>query len=138
VLSVIIPKDVSPFYAPAVAVTHGQGYQKNANNTLADHGCPLAGDGDEKSDAWVDIYAAPIAKRLNSEALGMTSNLTAADVVNLISLCPFDTVAKQELSQFCHIFEPEDFINFEWGMNIDKYYGTGLVIFQISVSGRST
>lgn len=65
----------------------------------------------------------------------MNSNLTAADVVDLISLCPFDSVAKQEPSQFCNIFEPEDFTNFEWGMNLDKYYGTGLVTSLISLFG---
>ncbi|XP_006456955.1 hypothetical protein AGABI2DRAFT_78719 [Agaricus bisporus var. bisporus H97] len=114
VLSVIMSKDASYRYS-----------QTSANNTLAHSGCPLAGDGDEKSNAWVNIYATPIAKRFNSLAIDMNSNLTAADVVDLISLCPFDSVAKQEPSQFCNIFEPEDFTNFEWGMNLDKYYGTG-------------
>lgn len=57
----------------------------------------------------------------------MSANLTAIDVNNLISLCPFESVAKQKLSQFCHVFESQDFANFEWGMNLDKYYGTGCV-----------
>ena len=102
-------------------------FQPTANNTLDDSGCPLAGDSDEQVNAWVDIYATPIAQRLNSRALGMTSNLTATDVHNLISLCPFDSVAKEKLSQFCNLFEPEEFVSFEWGLDLDKYYGTGYV-----------
>jgi hypothetical protein len=138
VLSVIMVKDVSHIHVSLLSVSHCKNAQAHANNTLADAGCPLAGSGDEKTDVWVNIYATPIANRLNSEALGMTSNLTAANVVDLISLCPMDTIAKEELSQFCNIFEPDDFINFEWGMNLEKYYGTGLVISLVSLFGRST
>lgn len=57
----------------------------------------------------------------------MTSNLTATDVHNLISLCPFDSVAKEKLSQICNLFEPPEFVSFEWGLDLDKYYGTGYV-----------
>lgn len=59
----------------------------------------------------------------------MTANLTTTDVDNLISLCPFESVAKQKLSQVCNIFEPQDFANFEWARNVDKYYGTGYVAY---------
>jgi len=55
----------------------------------------------------------------------MKANLTPVDVNNLITLCPFESVAKQKLSLFCKVFEPEDFANFEWGMDLSKYYGTG-------------
>ncbi|KAF5363805.1 hypothetical protein D9756_000048 [Leucocoprinus leucothites] len=96
-----------------------------ANNTLDDSGCPLAGDSDDHVDPWVELYATPIADRLNSQALGMSANLTATDVNNLITLCPFESVTKQKLSPFCRIFEREDFVDFEWSMDLDKYYGTG-------------
>jgi len=55
----------------------------------------------------------------------MKANLTPVDINNLITLCPFESVAKQKLSLFCKAFEPEDFANFEWGMDLSKYYGTG-------------
>ncbi|KXN84944.1 3-phytase A [Leucoagaricus sp. SymC.cos] len=96
-----------------------------ANNTLDDSGCPLAGDSDDKVNVWVDIYASPIADRLNSQAVGMNANITATDIDNLISLCPFESVAKQKLSRFCDVFERQDFTGFEWSMDLGKYYGTG-------------
>jgi len=99
--------------------------QPTANNTLDDSDCPLAGNSDDHVDPWVNLYATPIAERLNSQALGMKANVTPVDVNNLITLCPFESVAKQKLSPFCRIFEPEDFANFEWGMDLGKYYGTG-------------
>ena len=64
-------------------------------------------------------------KRLNAAALG--ANLTGDDVTSIISLCAFDTVAKEKPSQFCNLFTQSDFDGFEYYMDLDKYYGTGLV-----------
>ncbi|KAJ3570644.1 hypothetical protein NP233_g4261 [Leucocoprinus birnbaumii] len=99
--------------------------EPTANNTLDDSGCPLAGDSDDEVVPWVEQYASPIAERLNSQALDMTTNLTATDIDSLITICPFESITKQTLSPFCKIFKKKDFVEFEWGMDLDKYYGTG-------------
>jgi len=89
--------------------------------------CPNAGSSDNETNIWTSIYGQPIADRLNSQAPG--ANLTAADISNLIPLCAFETVAKETPSPFCLLFSPEDFSQFEYFGDLDKYYGTGLVLF---------
>lgn len=85
--------------------------------------CPNAGSSDPQTDIWTTIYGAPIADRLNSQAPG--ANLTAEDISNLIPLCPFESVANDVTSPFCAIFMPEDFVQFEYFGDLDKFYGTG-------------
>lgn len=85
--------------------------------------CPSAGNSDEQTDLWLSVYAPPITARLNSAAPG--ANLSDADIYSLLSLCPFDTAAKQSRSPFCDAFDSADFVGFEYSGDLDKYYGTG-------------
>ncbi|KAF8653453.1 hypothetical protein AX16_003928 [Volvariella volvacea WC 439] len=96
---------------------------ENLNDTLDDSMCPAAGDSDVQTEQWLDIYGPPIAARLNAWAPG--ANLTGDDIFDLISLCPFDSVAKQTFSPFCALFTEEDLEGFEYNGDLDKYYGTG-------------
>ncbi|KDR84436.1 hypothetical protein GALMADRAFT_54583 [Galerina marginata CBS 339.88] len=96
---------------------------ENLNDTLDDAMCPNAGSSDPQTNTWTSIYGAPIAARLNSEALGAT--LLAADISNLIPLCAFETVAKETPSPFCALFSPAEFAQFEYFGDLDKFYGTG-------------
>ncbi|KAL5529871.1 hypothetical protein ACEPAF_6128 [Sanghuangporus sanghuang] len=97
--------------------------QETLNDTLDDNMCPNAGSGDEQTDIWQAIYAVSAAARLNKAASG--ANLTVADVTNLISLCAFDTLAKEEASPFCDLFDSSDFNGFDYYGDLNKYYGTG-------------
>ena len=83
-------------------------------------------------NTWIDTFAPPITAQLNAAAPG--ANLTNADVYNLISLCPFMTVAKEEKSDFCTLFEGIDgsFEGFAYAGDLDKFYGTGSVISILS------
>ena len=85
--------------------------------------CPNAGDSDAQQDAWQSIYAAAALERLNTNAPG--ANLTLDDISNLISLCPFETVAKEKASAFCNIFTQQEFEGFEYFGDLNKFYGTG-------------
>ena len=52
--------------------------------------------------------------------------MTDTDTYNLLSLCAFETVAKEERSPFCNIYQElsaED--AFAYNGDLDKYYGTG-------------
>jgi len=42
-----------------------------------------------------------------------------------MSLCPFETVAKETRSQFCDLFTREEFEAFEYYGDLNKYYGYG-------------
>jgi hypothetical protein len=63
--------------------------------------------------------------RVSSE--GMPENLTSEDADSLISLCAFETVAKEEYSPFCDLFDDDDFEGFEYAVDLDKFYFTGYV-----------
>jgi len=87
--------------------------------------CPNAGDSDTQTSLWTSIFGAPIAERLNAQAPG--ANLVASDISALIPLCAFETIAKLELSPFCYLFTKEEFAEYEYYGDLDKYYGTGCV-----------
>lgn len=63
---------------------------------------------------WLSVFAPPITRRLNGVLPG--ANLTNSDIVNLMSLCGFDTAAKNGApSPWCNVFTPQ-----EWKSN--QYY----------------
>ncbi|KAJ7581514.1 acid phosphatase [Mycena floridula] len=112
-------------YTPSLSVI----LREDGNDTLDDHGCPNIGSSDPQTNAWLARYAPAVAARLNKKA-GVNLNFTDIDVYNLISMCPFHTVAATEtlvtsLSPFCSLFDAEDFRDFEYSGDLDKYYGTG-------------
>jgi len=85
--------------------------------------CPNAETSDPQTGAWQDTFGPAVAARLNKVAPG--ANLINADIPPLISLCPFHTLAKEIISPWCNAFNLEDFQNFEYFGDLDKYYGTG-------------
>jgi hypothetical protein len=102
------------------------------NDTLDDKMCPNAGNGDLATSQWLSTYAPSIAARLNQAAPG--ANVTSQDVYDLISLCPFETVAKQVTSPFCGLFSEKEFEAFEYSGDLDKYYGTGYVFLSLIIN----
>nr|GAT46630.1 phytase [Mycena chlorophos] len=111
-------------YNPVLAVV----LSESGNDTLDDSGCPNAGSSDLQTSAWIDASSSPLTQRLNSAAPG--ANLNGNDTYNLMSMCAFHTVATAKgaeltLSPFCALFEDGDFEDFEYYMDLDKYYGTG-------------
>jgi Histidine phosphatase superfamily (branch 2) len=92
-------------------------------DTLDDKMCPGAGDSDAQTEAWRDTFAPAIAQRLNAAAPGAT--LDNADIPSLISLCAFDTLAKETPSPWCGVFSQREFDGFEYYGDLDKYYNTG-------------
>jgi hypothetical protein len=87
--------------------------------------CPAALPSDPQTLAWTNTFAPPITAVLNAGAPG--ANLTNVDTANLISLCAFETVAKQNKSRFYNLFEgiPGSFPGFAYIGDLDKFYGTG-------------
>lgn len=93
------------------------------NDTLDDSSCPDAGSGGAQTSVWQAIYTAPLHAFFDEAAPG--ANLTDADISNLISLCPFETVAKEKPSQFCDVFNQTTFEGFEYFEDLGKFYGNG-------------
>ncbi|KAJ7810328.1 phytase [Mycena olivaceomarginata] len=90
-------------YNPSLSVI----LSENGNDTLDNSMCPNTGDSDAQTDAWLATYS-------------------------LISMFPFHTVtsfipsAALSLSPFCGLFTTEEFVAFEYSMDLDKYYVPGV------------
>ncbi|KAF8998836.1 phytase [Cyathus striatus] len=100
---------------------------EDGNDTLDDAMCPSAGSSDPQTNTWIDTFFPPLTAYLNTHAPG--ANLSTSDVYNLMSLCPFETLAKEARSPFCALFEGgvlgTGWEGFEYEGDLDKYYGTG-------------
>ena len=44
-----------------------------------------------------------------------------------MSLCPFETLAKEKKSPFCDLFSLDELDGYEYEQDLSKYYGTGYV-----------
>ncbi|KAJ3993756.1 phytase [Lentinula boryana] len=95
---------------------------ESANNTLH-NSCPSIGSSDTQTDIWIGIYTEPIVQRLNDAAPG--AKLTVNDVYYLMALCAFESVAIDVISDWCGLFDEDEWKGFEYEMDLDKYYGTG-------------
>lgn len=99
------------------------------NDTLSAYGCPKAGDSTSETTAWTNVFAPAIAERINSEAPG--ANLNNEDIVNLMSLCPFDTVAYERPSRWCYLFTLDEWASYSYVVDLGFYYYTGYVLIII-------
>jgi hypothetical protein len=94
------------------------------NDTLDDEMCPNAGKSTAQKSIWEGTFAPPIRARLNKLA-NQDLGLTDGDVPMLISLCAFDSVAKEKMSKWCGLFDKGCFEAFEYWGDLDKFYKTG-------------
>ncbi|KAJ3711961.1 histidine phosphatase superfamily [Lentinula raphanica] len=92
------------------------------NNTLH-NSCPSIGSPDDQLDTWIGIYTQPIVQRLNDAAPG--ANLSSEDVYYLMELCAFESVTLDTVSEWCELFDEDEWKGFEYAMDLDDYYGTG-------------
>lgn len=102
-----------------------------SNNTL-DHGlCTAFEDGpdseigDNAQAIWTDVFARNITARLNANLPGV--NLSTAETIYMMDLCPFNTIADAEgkISPFCGLFTQDEWRSYDYYQSIGKYYGIG-------------
>lgn len=74
---------------------------------------------------WASIFTAPIAKRLTTDLPGAV--LASGDVVALMDLCPFNTVADPsgKISPFCALFTDAEWDAYNYYETLNKFYGYG-------------
>ena len=105
---------------------------EDANSTLKQD-CPNAPDGSAQTNAWLSVFAPRLVERLSEAAPG--AELNASLVFDLMAMCPFESVAKAgegkgkegEGSRFCALFDEEEFRDFEYHGDVEKYYKDGCV-----------
>jgi hypothetical protein len=105
------------------------------NNTLHHSLCPAFENGPYSSigtsaqATYLATFAPSITSRLNTALPG--ANLTDADTIALMDLCPFETVAVSPfaghttLSPFCHLFTPSEWQSYDYFQSLGKWYGFG-------------
>ncbi|KAG0150118.1 hypothetical protein CROQUDRAFT_38804, partial [Cronartium quercuum f. sp. fusiforme G11] len=76
---------------------------------LDDHSCPNAPEMGYASQ-WLSAFAGPVADRLNGKARALA--LTTTDVISLMQLCYFESLATGRLSEFCGIFLSSEWVGY--------------------------
>jgi hypothetical protein len=100
----------------------------NWNNTLSHDNCPAFeggpdhGLGDRAQRLWAAKFVPTIRMRVNSQ---LGTKLSATAIVNLMDMCPFDTLAHPtaSVSEFCHLFTEEEWHAYDYFQTLGKYYG---------------
>ncbi|EGN94959.1 hypothetical protein SERLA73DRAFT_187231 [Serpula lacrymans var. lacrymans S7.3] len=106
-------------YSPTLSVI----LSESSNNTLDDKMCPSAQHQSAQTDEWQSAFTPSIVNRLNNAAPG--ANITRGDIIALMSLCAFESVASNKDSLVCSLFSQNDLDAFEYNTDISKYYFTG-------------
>ena len=107
--------------------------EAGSNNTLSITTCPAFGTtpnsdiGTNAKVKWAAEFVPTIEARLNGDLVG--ANLTIGEIVQLMDLCPFETVADLDpltLSPFCSLFTTAEWRSYDYYQALDKYYGHGM------------
>lgn len=116
--------------APPISVVIPE--SEKSNNTLSIDTCPAFSTspnkevGSHAKATWVAQFVPPIQERLNNDMEG--ANLTLAETIYMMDLCPYDTVAgpvKLTISPFCILFSRDEWLSYNYYQTLDKYYGYG-------------
>ncbi|KAI1503910.1 histidine phosphatase superfamily [Biscogniauxia marginata] len=97
------------------------------NNTLSPGTCTSYNEGPdfgkEAQGVWVNIFTPKITDRVNENLPG--ANLTNQEIIYLMDMCPFDTVAddKGKVSPFCRLFTVEEWREYAYYQSLGKWYG---------------
>ncbi|KAL2861733.1 histidine phosphatase superfamily [Aspergillus pseudodeflectus] len=109
-----------------VIVPEGVGF----NNTLDSSTCTDFENnktGSVIKSNFMALMTPPICKRFEAELPGVS--LTGHEVIYLMDMCSFDTVAittdGSELSPFCGLFSDEEWVQYDYLQSLAKYYGHG-------------
>jgi hypothetical protein len=116
-------KDNYPY--PLVVISEATG----SNNTLSHGLCPAFEDrpasetGGGAQSNWVNVFVPPIIERLESDLPG--AKLGKGDIISLMDLCPFNTVASPNgaLSAFCNLFTEQEWQQYDYYESLGKWYG---------------
>ncbi|CAN8102594.1 unnamed protein product [Discula destructiva] len=102
-----------------------------SNNTL-NHGlCTAFEEGPDSEISgnaqaiWRDVFTRDIMERLNMNLPG--ANLSAAETIYMMDLCPFTTVADTQgaISEFCSLFTVDEWKSYDYYQTLGKFYGFG-------------
>jgi len=113
------------FPYPIVTIPEVEGENNTLHHDLCtafEHG-PVSNIGSDAQTVWMRAFIPPVQMRLNTNLAG--ANLSLEETIDMMELCPFNTVATLHgsISPFCMLFEPDDWHNYNYYATIGKYYG---------------
>jgi hypothetical protein len=117
---------------PPITITESP----ESNNTLHTSNCPASNmrrEGPARSE-WLEVWAPRVATRLNAGVhfSNESTKLEVEDVENLMDMCIFESLVfardAKQMSSFCILFNEEEWVYFEYGFDLEKYYYTGCVL----------
>ncbi|THC90667.1 hypothetical protein EYZ11_009876 [Aspergillus tanneri] len=122
------PQSIPNQTAPVISVIFPE--KDGFNNTLDHGGCTkFEGStlGHDAKATFRDVFTPTIRRRLEEGLPG--AKLSNKDVVSLMDLCSYETVAAtpdgSELSPFCALFSHKEWEQYDYLQSLDKYYGYG-------------
>ncbi|KAG8684362.1 hypothetical protein FRC11_012208, partial [Ceratobasidium sp. 423] len=124
------PLNVDMFNLPqpdlAIPISSGQ------NNTLGIKTCPAREmkppPGFIAREKWLSVFAPSTTRRLNGYLPGV--NLADDDTVNLMSLCGFDTAAKDGIANpWCGALEDDEWKSYEYYSDLERMVVSKVVPF---------
>ena len=115
------------FPYPIVSISEASGSNNSLNHGLCKsfEDGPVSNISRDAQQVWIDVFVPPIMARLNRDLPG--ANLTDSEVIYLMDLCPFHTVASStgQISLFCDLFTEEEWHQYDYFESVGKYYGYG-------------
>ncbi|EKM53795.1 uncharacterized protein PHACADRAFT_260319 [Phanerochaete carnosa HHB-10118-sp] len=96
-----------------------------ADSLTSSNGCPnfnSGNNGSAQQSTFAATYRQGIADRLNQYLDGLT--LDATDIGPMQDLCGFQTVIDGDM-RFCKVFEDQEWRDYEYGADLNYYYGSG-------------
>ncbi|KAL1856356.1 hypothetical protein VTK73DRAFT_8304 [Phialemonium thermophilum] len=126
-LSRLADNITDPYPYEMLVIPEGRGVNNSLNHGLctAFEVGPYSDVGTKAQKTWLEVFAPPIAARLNENLPG--ANLTDEDTVSIMDLCPFNTVASAtgHLSRFCRLFTEDEWHDYAYYQSVGKWYGYG-------------
>lgn len=112
---------------PSVIIPEANGVNNTLNHVLCtafENGTD-SNIGNNAQNIWNNIWVPPIQARLNADLPG--ANLSLAQTIYVMDLCPFETVADPngKLSPFCNLFSESEWHQYDYYQTLGKYYGYG-------------
>ena len=112
---------------PIVVIPEEPGVNNSLNHGVCDaHESGVYSTlGDDAQLQWRNEFVPHIQKRLNQDL--PRADLNESDVINLMQLCPFETVNDKDgkPSQFCELFTETEWRQLDYYETLGKYYGWG-------------
>lgn len=119
----------SAYPYPILVISEADGSNNTLNHDLCtnfeSNNSSLSQVASKAQSTWASVFAPAIAKRLTTDLPGL--KLSNNDVIALMDLCPFNTVADPSgaISPFCALFTEAEWHAYGYYETLNKFYGYG-------------